>query len=85
MASLNLRLPESLHAKIRVLAELDGVSLNQFILLAVAEKAAILEHGSTSYLAERAARVKGNAREQLLELLEENAGDVEPAEEDQIK
>ena len=84
MASLNLRLPKSLHAKIRLLAELDGISLNQFILLAVAEKAAVLELGTTNYLAARAARVKGDAREQLLELLEEHAGDTEPAKEDQL-
>lgn len=84
MASLNVRLPESLHAKIRLLAELDGISLNQFILLAVAEKAAVLELGTTNYLAARAARVKGDAREQLLELLEEHASDTEPAKEDQL-
>ena len=84
MASLNLRLPESLHAKIRLLAEQDGVSLNQFILLAVAEKAAILELGSTNYLAARAARVRGDAHEQLLELLDTHAGDVQPSEEDRL-
>ena len=84
MASLNLRLPESLHAKIRLLAEQDGVSLNQFILLAVAEKAAVLELGSTNYLAARAFRVKGDAREQLLDLLKEHAGDVQPTEEDRL-
>ena len=84
MASLNLRLPESLHAKIRLLAELDGISLNQFILLAVAEKAAVLELGTTNYLAARAARIKGDAKEQLLELLEEHAGDAEPVKEDQL-
>ena len=84
MASLNLRLPESLHARIRLLAELDGISLNQFILLAVAEKAAVLELGTTNYLAAKAARIKGDPKEQLLELLEEHAGDAEPAKEDQL-
>ncbi len=84
MASLNLRLPESLHAKIRLLAEEDGVSLNQFILLAVAEKAAVLELGSTNYLVARASRVEGDAREQLTDLLDKHAGDVEPLAEDQL-
>ncbi len=84
MASLNLRLPESLHAKIRLLAEQDGVSLNQFIMLAVAEKAAVLELGSTNYLAARASRVQGDAREQLAQLLDKHAGDIQPLVEDQL-
>jgi hypothetical protein len=33
-----LRLPRSLKASAKVIAELDGLSLNQFICLAVAEK-----------------------------------------------
>ncbi len=84
MASLNLRLPESLHSKIRLLAEQDGVSLNQFILLAVAEKAAVLELGATNYLSARASRVAEDPREQLMALLEEQGGDVEPPEEDRL-
>ena len=39
---LSLRLPESLHEKIRELAERDNISINQFIATAVAEKAAAL-------------------------------------------
>ena len=84
MSSLNVRLPDSLHAKIRQLAERDGISLNQFILLAVAEKAAVLELGMTNYLAARANHVEGDAREQLLELLKNNAGNAEPFEEDRL-
>ncbi len=42
MSSLSLRLPESLHEKIRELAERDNISINQFIATAVAEKAAAL-------------------------------------------
>ncbi len=84
MASLNLRLPESLHSKIRLLAEKDGVSLNQFILLAVAEKAAVLELGATNYLSVRASRVEGDPRAQLVALLEERGGDTPPAEEDRL-
>lgn len=42
MSALSLRLPESLHRKIRVLAERDEVSINQFIATAVAEKTAAL-------------------------------------------
>lgn len=36
MSSLSLRLPESLHQKVRELAERDDISINQFIATAVA-------------------------------------------------
>ena len=42
MSTLSLRLPASLHLKIRELSERDDVSINQFIATAVAEKAAAL-------------------------------------------
>ena len=54
MSTLSLRLPESLHHKIRELAERDEVSLNQFIAMAVAEKAAALL--TLDYLEERGQR-----------------------------
>jgi hypothetical protein len=54
MSSLSLRLPDSLHVKIRELAERDDVSINQFIATAVAEKAAALM--TLDYLEERAGR-----------------------------
>jgi predicted HicB family RNase H-like nuclease len=44
MSVLSLRLPESLHEKARELAEREGISLNQFIALAVAEKMSALLH-----------------------------------------
>ena len=42
MSTLSLRLPASLHHKIRELSERDDVSINQFIATAVAEKTAAL-------------------------------------------
>ena len=42
MSTLSLRLPASLHHKIRELSARDEVSINQFIATAVAEKAAAL-------------------------------------------
>lgn len=54
MSSLSLRLPDSLHRKIRQLAEQDDVSINQFIATAVAEKAAALL--TVEYLEERGRR-----------------------------
>ena len=54
MSTLSLRLPESLHRKIRELAERDEISINQFIAMAVAEKTATLL--TVDYLADRGRR-----------------------------
>jgi uncharacterized protein (DUF1778 family) len=42
MSTLSLRIPDSLHERIRKLAQQDGVSINQFISTAAAEKVAAL-------------------------------------------
>jgi predicted HicB family RNase H-like nuclease len=39
MSNLSLRLPDSLHEKVRELAARDAISINQSIAAAVAEKA----------------------------------------------
>jgi len=57
MSTLSLRLPESLHRKIRELAERDDISINQFIAMAVAEKTVALL--TVDYLEDRGRR--GNA------------------------
>ncbi len=54
MSTLSLRLPNSLHNQIRVLAKRDGVSINQLIASAAAEKVAALL--TEEYLDERANR-----------------------------
>lgn len=54
MSTLSLRLPDSLHEKVRELAAEDDISINQFIATAVAEKMAALL--TLDYLAERGAR-----------------------------
>jgi Arc/MetJ-type ribon-helix-helix transcriptional regulator len=40
--ALTIRLPESLHREIRQLAQADGISMNQFLTLAAAEKLSAL-------------------------------------------
>ena len=65
MSALSLRLPESLHRKVRELAKQDDVSINQFIATAVAEKAAALM--TVEYLEERARRADPDLLERLLE------------------
>lgn len=54
MSTLSLRLPNSLHDRVRKLAEAEGVSINQFISTAVAEKLSALM--TSDYLEGRAAR-----------------------------
>ena len=52
MASLSVRLPDSLHQQVRKLASQDNVSINQFIVSAVTEKMAAFL--TRDYLEERA-------------------------------
>jgi hypothetical protein len=54
MGTLSLRLPESLHRQLKELARREGVSINQLISTAVAEKMAALM--TLEYLEERARR-----------------------------
>ena len=42
MSTLSLRLPNSLHEQIRRLAKKEGISINQFVASAAAEKMAAL-------------------------------------------
>lgn len=43
MSSLSIRIPESLHKSLKVIAKKDRVSINQFITSAVTEKITALE------------------------------------------
>jgi predicted transcriptional regulator len=54
MSTLTLRLPDSLHRKVRELASEEGISINQFIATAVAEKMSALL--TKDYLRQRATR-----------------------------
>jgi HicB family len=42
MSTITVQLPKSLHAKIRELARAEGISMNQFLVIAAAEKMAAL-------------------------------------------
>ena len=42
MSTMSIRLPESLHRKARELAEQEGVSINQLVATALAEKLSAL-------------------------------------------
>jgi uncharacterized protein (DUF1778 family) len=78
MSTISLRLPDSLHEQIRKLASADGISINQFISTAAAEKLAALM--TVDYLEQRAKRGTREKFEAALERLP----DVEPAEEDKL-
>jgi len=54
MSTMSVRLPESLHRKARELAEREGVSINQLVTTALAEKLSALL--TVEYLEERARR-----------------------------
>jgi len=54
MSAISVRLPDSLHRKVREMAHRDNVSINQMITLAVAEKLSALE--TEDYLGNRARR-----------------------------
>lgn len=64
MSSLSLRLPDSIHRQLKRAAEVDGISINQFISLAVAEKLSALQ--TYDIIAERA---KGGSREGFLQAM----------------
>lgn len=64
MSTLSLRLPDSLHAKIREIASREGVSINQFVTLAAAEKVSALL--TVDYLRERGAGASREAFDAVL-------------------
>ncbi len=64
MSAMSIRLPESLHRNARAYAEQEGVSVNQLIATALAEKLAAL--GAQDYLASRAQRASTAGFERAL-------------------
>ncbi|CAN5908845.1 toxin-antitoxin system HicB family antitoxin [soil metagenome] len=64
MSNLSLRLPDSLHRHLKRAADVDGISINQFISLAVAEKLSALQ--TYDIIAERA---KGGTRKGFLQAM----------------
>jgi hypothetical protein len=78
MSTLSIRLPNSLHQKLRELAVREGVSMNQLISSAVGEKLAALL--AADYLQERAARGGRKAYEAVLRKVR----DAAPGESDAL-
>ena len=64
MSALSLRLPDSIHRHIKEIAQKEGVSINQFIASAVAEKVSAI--ATEEYLQARAQRADKAAFESIL-------------------
>jgi hypothetical protein len=64
MSTISLRLPESLHAQARLLAEQEGISINQLIATSLAEKMSALL--TSEYLEARAKQGSRAAFERVL-------------------
>jgi len=78
MSTLSLRLPDSIHSRIKKLAKEDNISINQFAATAMAEKISALE--TEKYLNARAK--KGNKK--IYKKILSKVPDVESNEIDKI-
>ncbi len=79
MSTLSLRLANSLHDEVKFLAKKEGISINQFIATAVAEKMSALM--TEDYLVKRAK--KGN-KDTFLKAMSK-VPDVEPEAYDRLE
>lgn len=78
MSLLNVQLPDSLYRGLQELAARDGISIDQFVALAVAEKISALT--TERYLQERASRGNRSNYETVLA----KVPDVEPEPHDHL-
>lgn len=78
MGTMSVRLPDSLHRRAKELARREGISINQFVATALAEKISALAAGK--YFEKRAERGSRRKYERALRKVK----DVEPAEEDRL-
>ena len=78
MSTLSLRIPKSLHEQIRQLAKQDGISINQFLASAAAEKMSALL--AEEYIQARAKRASLKKFQSVLK----KVPDSEPEDYDRI-
>jgi len=71
MSALSLRLPDSIHRHMREIAKKEGVSINQFISSAVAEKISAIM--TEEYLRSRAKRAKKRDLKKILDRVPDRA------------
>jgi hypothetical protein len=78
VSTISLRIPDSLHRRVRELVAEEHISINQFITLALAEKVAALT--AVDYLQERAKRGDRVKFERAMG----KVADIEPEEQDRL-
>ncbi|MBC8181418.1 toxin-antitoxin system HicB family antitoxin [candidate division KSB1 bacterium] len=78
MSTLSLRLPDSLHERVKEFSIKEGISINQFIVSAVTEK--ISAFATKDYLERRARSADVKKYEKALSQIP----DVEPEEYDKL-
>ena len=78
ISRINLRLPRSILAGIEKLSKQDGISINQFVSIAAAEKLAIMQ--AETYFAERIAKADMAAFDRVMQ----RGGGEPPREGDEI-
>ena len=78
MSTISLRLPTYLHETIRELADRENISINQFVVLALAEKLSALM--TEEYLGERGKR---GDKDKFVQAMAKVA-DIEPEENDRL-
>lgn len=78
MSTLSLRIPDSLHERVRDIAKRENISINQFVSSAVAEKLSALL--TQEYLAGRAKR---GSRQKFNRAMSK-VKDVEPEDRDRV-
>lgn len=78
MSTMTIRLPESLHDQLKDLAKAEGISINQFLVVAAAEKMSALK--TVEFLE---AEAKLSSREGFERVLSK-VPDVEPEETDRL-
>ena len=78
MSTISLRLPESIHQAARELARREGISINQLVSTALAEKISALM--TSDYLEERAKR----ASREKFDTAFSKTRDVAPNQEDRL-
>ena len=78
MSTLSLRIPKSIHEQIRQLAKREGISINQFVASAAAEKMSALL--TEEYIKRRSKRA---SREEFQSVLNK-VPDVAPEDHDRL-
>ncbi|MGB5299599.1 MAG: toxin-antitoxin system HicB family antitoxin [Thiogranum sp.] len=78
MSTISLRLPSSLHERVRDLAKREGISINQFVATALSEKMSALL--TEEYLSKRAKRGSRKKFDRVLSKVR----DVEPEDTDAL-